>query len=93
MSIWHGTCYFNCEDVKRGRNNNLALRQRTERVPEQADFQMQPLRQYLFFLHMSLDRYEYLKKLGVPDIVLCMEKGLIDRQMLFLSKACAELTK
>ncbi len=74
---------------------NLGLRQKTESVTKlrQPDFEVQPLRQYLDLLQTSFDRYEYLKKSGTPDIILYMEKGLIDRQILFLSKACAQLTR
>jgi hypothetical protein len=74
---------------------NMALRQKTEGVtePQQHDFGMQSLRQCLYLLETSLDRYEHLKKSGTPDIILYTEKGLINRQLLFLSKVCAELTK
>ena len=74
---------------------NIALRRETESVtePRQRDFGIQSLRQCLYLLETSLDRYEYLKKWGTPDIILYTEKGLIDRQLLFLSKVCAELTK
>jgi hypothetical protein len=74
---------------------NTALRQRTESTtePQQHDFGMQSLRQCLYLLETSLDRYEHLKKSGTPDIILYTEKGLINRQLLFLSKVCAELTK
>jgi hypothetical protein len=81
--------------VKRGKNMNLTMRQGTERITElrRPDFEAQPLRQYLDLLQTSLDRYEYLKKSGTPDIILFVEKGLIDRQILFVSKACEQLTK
>jgi hypothetical protein len=81
--------------MKRGENMNLPLRQETENTAElqRPDFRIQKLHQYLDLLQTSLDRYGYLKKSGVPDIVLYMEKGLIDRQMLFLSKAFVQLTK
>ena len=74
---------------------NPTLRQETDSAtePQQTDGKMQKLHQYLDLLQTSLDRYGYLKKSGAPDIVLYMEKGLIDRQMLFLSKAFAQLTK
>ncbi len=72
----------------------MKLRQETESVAElrQFDIEVQPLREYLDLLRTSLDRYEYLKKSGAPDIVLYTERGLIDRQILFLNKACAQLT-
>ena len=72
-----------------------ALRQATEDVTElqQPDLEIQPLRQYLGLLRMNVDRYEYLKKSGAPDAILYIEKGLVDRQVLFLSKACTELKK
>jgi hypothetical protein len=81
--------------MKRGGNMNPALRQETDSAtePQQTDCRMQKLHQYLDLLQTSLDRYGYLKKSGAPDIVLYMEKGLIDRQMLFLSKAFAQPTK
>ena len=74
---------------------NTALRQKTESVtePQQHDFGMQSLRQCLYLLETSLNRYESLKKSGTSDIILYTEKGLINRQLLFLSKVCAELTK
>ena len=74
---------------------NIALRQRTGSVtdPRQPAFTLQSLRQCLHLLETSLERYEYLKKWGAPDIILYTEKGLIDRQLLFLSKVRAELTK
>ncbi len=74
---------------------NTALIQKTENVTElqQPDFEMQPLRQYLGLLRMNVNRYEYLKKSGVPDAILYIEKGLIDRQVLFLSRACEKLSK
>jgi hypothetical protein len=74
---------------------NLTLEQRTESITErgQLDSEMQPLHKYLDLLQTSLDRYEYLKKSGTPDVVLYMEKGLIDRQIVFLSKACIQLIK
>ena len=73
----------------------MTLRQKIENITElqQPDFGMQPLHKYLDLLQTSLDRYEYLKKSGTPDVILYMEKGLIDRQIVFLSKACAQLIK
>jgi flagellar biosynthesis chaperone FliJ len=93
--MWHYSCNFNCEDTKRGDNMNLALRQRTTSVIElqESVSELQPLRQYLDLLKTSLERYEYLKKSGVSEVILYTEKGLIDRQMQFLSKACAQLTR
>jgi hypothetical protein len=72
---------------------NLALKQKTGSITElpQSDPRKQELRKYLDLVQKSLDRYEYLKKSGVPDVVLYIEKGLIDRQMLFLSKAFEQL--
>ena len=74
---------------------NIVLRQETANVTELSarDFGMESLRQCLYLLETSLDRYESLKKSGTPDIILYTEKGLINRQLLFLSKVCAELTK
>jgi hypothetical protein len=81
--------------MKRGGYMNTALRQETgsAKEPQETNGKMQTLHQYLDLLQTSLDRYGYLKKSGAPDIVLYMEKGLIDRQMLFLSKAFAHVTK
>ncbi len=92
---WHNSCIFTWKDLKGGSNMNIALRQETENVtePRQRDFGMESLRQCLYLLETSLDRYESLKKSGTPDIILYTEKGLINRQLLFLSKVCAELTK
>ena len=80
---------------KTGGSMQTALKQETGNVTElqQPDPRAQKLRQYLDLLQTSLDRYGYLKKSGAPDIVLYMEKGLIDRQMLFLSKAFVQLKK
>ena len=80
---------------KGGSNMNIALRQRTGSVTElrQPAFTLQSLNQCLDLLETSLERYEYLKNWGAPDIVLYTEKGLIDRQLLLLSKVHAELTK
>ena len=74
---------------------NLTLEERTESMAElqQTDYGIQPLHKYLDLLQTSLDRYEYLRKSGTPDIVLYMEKGLIDRQIVFLSRACGQLIK
>jgi hypothetical protein len=74
---------------------NSALRQRTTSATELQEPapELQPLRQYLDLLKTSLERYEYLKKSGVSDVILYTEKGLIDRQMQFLSKACTQLTR
>jgi hypothetical protein len=74
---------------------NLTFRQSEESMTElrQADSGMQPIHQYLGLLQTSLDRYEYLKKSGTPYAILYMEKGLIDQQILFLSKACAQLIR
>ena len=69
------------------------LRQGTGTITElrQPDFGMRSLRQCLYLLETSVDRYEYLKKSGASDVALYTEKGLIDRQLLFLSKVSAEL--
>ena len=74
---------------------NTALRKKTGSVKElrQTVFTLQSLSQYLDLLKTSFARYEYLKESGTPDIILYMEKGLIDRQILCLSKVHAELTK
>jgi hypothetical protein len=74
---------------------NTALQQTIESVtePRRPDLGIQSLRQCLYLLETSLDRYEYLKKSGTPDVILYTEKGLIDRHLLFLSKVRAELTK
>ncbi len=74
---------------------NRTSKQNTENA---TDFQevaseLKPLREYLDLFKTSLERYEYLKKSGVPDAVLFIEKGLIDRQFLFLSKVYTNLEK
>jgi hypothetical protein len=87
------------KQISRRRHMQTALKQGTENVtenvqePEQSDFEMQPLRQYLGLLRMNVSRYEYLKESGAPDAILYIEKGLIDRQILFLSRVCRELSK
>lgn len=71
------------------------IKQKTENATEFQDpaSEVQPLREYLDLLKTSLERYEYLKKSAVPDVVLYIEKGLIDRQFLFLFKVYAKLKK
>jgi hypothetical protein len=83
------------KQILRKRNTQTAVRQGTENVPElqQPEIEMQPLRQYLGLLRMNVNRYEYLKKSGAPDAILYIEKGLIDRQILVLSRVCKELSK
>ena len=73
---------------------SLAMRHRTGNVRElrQPDFGMQSLRQHIYLLEKSIDRYEYLRESGAPDIVLCAEKALIARQLLFLSNLSTEMT-
>ena len=80
--------------VRRG-SLQAALKQATEDVTDlqQLNLEIQPLRQYLGLLRMNVNRYEYLKESGAPDAILYVEKGRIDRQVLFLSKACTELKK
>lgn len=74
---------------------SLALRHGTGNVTElhQSDCAMRSLRQHIYLLEKSLDRYEYLRESGAPDIILCTEKALIARQLLFLSNLSKELTK
>jgi hypothetical protein len=83
------------KQILRKSNTQTALKRGTENVPElqQPGVEMQPLRQYLALLRMNVNRYEYLKKSGAPDAILYIEKGLIDRQILFLSRVCKELMK
>jgi hypothetical protein len=72
---------------------NSEEKQNTESITDsqQSNLKVKRLHQYLNLVQASLERYEYLKKSGVPDVVLFIEKGLIDRQMLFMSKAFAQL--
>jgi hypothetical protein len=74
---------------------NIALRQKTGCTTElrQPDFGIQSLRQCLYLIETSVNRYEDLKKSGASDVVLYAEKGLIARQLLFLSKVSVELGK
>jgi hypothetical protein len=72
-------------------NSTLKQKKGSTTEPRQSRLKVQRLHHYLDLVQTSLDRYEYLKKSGVPDAVLFIEKGLIDRQMLFLSKAFAQL--
>jgi|WetSurMetagenome_2_1015567.scaffolds.fasta_scaffold847075_1 hypothetical protein len=53
--------------------------------------ELQPLIQYLEMLKTSLDRFTYLKESGASEVILYVEKGLIDRQLLFLSRVCGRL--
>ena len=72
---------------------NPALNRKTVNITESQGSvpELQPLRQYLDLLKTSLDRYTYLKESGVPDSILYTEKGLIERQLQFLSKVCEKL--
>jgi hypothetical protein len=62
------------------------LRQGTESITglRKPGFIRQSLRQCLYLLQKSLDRYEYLKKSRAPDMLVNAEKVLIRRQLLFL---------
>jgi hypothetical protein len=59
----------------------------------QPGFIRRSLRQCLYLLQKSIDRYEYLKKSKAPDILVNVEKALIRRQLLFLFNFRTELTK
>jgi hypothetical protein len=52
----------------------------------------QSLRQCLYLLGKSFDRYSKLKKLGAPDILVDAEKVLIRRRLLFLFNIDADTT-
>ena len=80
--VWHSSCMFNCEDIKKGEN----MRQRTGNItePRQSGFMKQSLRKCFYLLKRSLERYGYLKEVGAPDIFIAQEKALIRRQLLFL---------
>lgn len=54
--------------------------------------ELQPLRDYFDLYKESCERYEYLKRSGVSDSVLFVEKGLMNRQLRFLLKCCEKLT-
>ena len=71
------------------------LRQGTENITglRQPGFIRQSLRQCLYLLRKSIDRYEYLKKSKAPDMLVNAEKVLIRRQLLFLFNLRAELAK
>ena len=71
------------------------MRQSNGRITEfqQPGFLKESLHQSLYLLRKSLDRYEYLRELKAPGILLVAEKGLIRRQLLFLFNLRAELTK
>ncbi len=71
---------------------NSALRQRTGSVTElrQLSFRKRSLPQFFYLLEKSLDRYEYFKKSGAPDILADVETVLIRGRLLSLR---AELTK
>ena len=70
-----------------------ALKRKTAAAIEFQDpaFELRPLIQYLDILKTSFDRLTYLKESGVSEDILYVEKGLIDRQLLFLSKVCERL--
>jgi hypothetical protein len=70
-----------------------ALKRKTADTVEFQDTasELQPLLQYLDMLKTSLDRFTYLKESGVSEDILYVEKGLIDRQFLFMSKVCERL--
>lgn len=53
----------------------------------------QSLRQCLYLLQKSINRYEYLKESKAPDMIINAEKALIRRQLLFLFNLRAELAK
>jgi hypothetical protein len=74
---------------------SLAWGHRTGNVTElrQQDFGMQSLRQHIYLLEKSLDRYEYLRESGAPDIILWAEKALVARQLLFLFNLSKEVIK
>jgi hypothetical protein len=95
ISMWHGSCRFNCKAARRGGNMKLASRQKTGSTTgfRQPGFMKQSLRQCVYLLGKSLDRYGYFKKLGAPDILVAAEKVLIRRQLLFLFNLRAELTR
>ena len=93
ISTWHGFCIFSCEDIKKEEENmNSALRQRLGNVTElrQPGFGKQLSPQRFYLLEKSLDRYEYFKKSGAPNILVDAEKDLIRRRLLSL---CGILTK
>ncbi len=74
---------------------NITAEQRRPNKTElqRFDMDMKSLQEYISLLKTSLDRYEYLKESGVPDVILYTEKGLIDQQLIFFSRAWARLTK
>jgi len=74
---------------------NRVSKQNTENATEFQEVAsgLKPLRECLDLFKTSLERYEYLKESGAADAVLFIEKGLIDRQFLFLSKVYTNLKK
>jgi hypothetical protein len=62
------------------------MRQRTGSITDNQNpgFMKQSLRQCLYLLGKSFDRYGKLKKSGAPDILVDAEKVLIRRRLLFL---------
>ena len=58
----------------------------------QRNFETDSLHQYLQLLGKSLDRYQYLKQSGAPDILIDSEKALIARQLQSLSRLSSELS-
>jgi hypothetical protein len=62
------------------------MRQRTKSITEvrYPGFIKQPLRQCLYLLGKSFDRFGKLKKSGAPDILVDAERVLILRRLLFL---------
>ncbi len=70
------------------------MRQRTGSITEiqRPGFMKQSLRQCLYLLGKSFDRYSKLKKLGAPDILVDAERVLIRRRLLFLFNIDADTT-
>jgi hypothetical protein len=94
ISMWHSYCMLAFNST-RGGVMNLASIQGTGDTKElrHGDFGTQSLRECFYLLQKSLDRYEYLRESGAPDIILCTEKALIARQLLSLSNLSIELAK
>jgi hypothetical protein len=80
--------------MERGGRMTAALRQTTGSGTElrRAGFLKQALHKHLYLLKKSLDRFEHLKEMRAPAVILAQEKVLLHRQLLFLYNLREKLT-
>jgi hypothetical protein len=72
--------------MERGGRMAPALRQTTGNGTELRGVGLlkQTLHKHLYLLEKSLDRFEHLKEMRAPAVILAQEKVLLHRQLLFL---------